>query len=456
MTDLHHPSSPRLGPHSRAFGFDLLRLAKDDYLGHISSLQAQFGDVVLSQVVHERIVDIHHPDMIRELLVSNADALIRWERGIEVFATIHGQSVLVTEGEKWKRQRRMLQPGFSAKRMDGYCELMCHVTQIALDALAPTPVIDIEFEQWAHQLTMDVILHTLFSRSDASIRARAIAAVATLSQVGMAEMFWPVSAPDWMPHKAEKRQAKKVLHDLIRSNVRARREQLENGDAHQHDVLAMLLSIRDETGDGSGLSDEDIRAQCMTIFLAGHETTALALTWWAWLMAKHPQAMERAQAEIDAVLKGKAIRYDDVSRLLYLGGSLKEALRLYPPAPGLITRRTLRDIALGEWTIPKGVMVRITPWVVHRDARWFSEPTRFIPERFDESLPLPKRQAYMPFGAGPRVCIGSHFALTEMTVIAAHLLQRFSLRSHAAPKPKLDVLLFPEGGMPIQLIARKR
>jgi cytochrome P450 len=438
------------GPRSNVFGFDLLHQAKNDFLAHISGLHQQFGDVVESRVGHERIFDVHHPELIRELLVDNADALIRWERGTEVFASIHGQSVIVTEGERWKRQRRILQPGFSSKRMEGYCELMRKSTESAINALAGKPEATIEFEHWAHQLAMDVILQTLFSRSNVAVRDHAIAAVATLSHVGMSEVFWPMSAPDWMPHKRTKREAKKVLDTLIRSNI-----DLRNGQETGNDVLAMLLSARDETGDGAGLSVEEVRDHCMTIFLAGHETTALALTWWVWLMALHPEAMESAQREIDTVLTGDRIRYADLPNLRYLEWTLKEAMRLYPPAPALLSRRALREISLGAWTIPKRAMVRITPWVVHRDARWFSEPTQFRPERFDDATPLIHRHSYLPFGTGPRVCLGSQFAMTEMKFIAASLLRNFTFRTQASPRPKLAVLLFPEGGVPLQLLPRK-
>jgi cytochrome P450 len=444
------------GPRSRVFGFDLLSQSKEDYLGHVEELKQRFGDVVMSQVVHEKVFDIHHPDLIRQLLVDNADALIRWERGIEVFSNIHGQSVLVTEGEKWKRQRRMLQPEFSTKRMGGYCALMATAMQDALNALEQSDVVHLEFNHWAHQLTMDVIFQTLFSCTDTPRRDQAIAAVATLSQVGMQEMFSPMNAPDWMPHKVAKRRAKKILDDLIRSHIQRRRALSPAESAQANDVLAMLLSVRDEQGDNNGLSDEEIRDQCMTIFLAGHETTAIALSWWAGLMAQHPQAALLAQAEVDAALKGQPIRYEDVAGLRYLNWSLKEALRLYPPASALITRRTVREVTLGDWHIPKGAMVRVTPWLVHRDARWFAEPAQFMPERFNEDTPLPNRNSFMPFGTGPRVCIGSHFALTEMTLIAAHLLQNFVFRPAKVPKPRFDVLLSPEDGMSLQLVRRTR
>jgi cytochrome P450 len=301
---------------------------------------------------------------------------------------------------------------------------------------------------------MDVIFQTLFSCADTARRDPVIGAVATLSSVGMQEMFLPMSAPDWMPNKSKKRCAKKVLDELIRSHIQARRAQNPTQSTQANDVLAMLLSVRDEQGDSYGLSDEEIRDQCMTIFLAGHETTALALSWWAGLIAQHPEAAQLAQAEVDSVLAGQLIQYADVANMRYLNWTLKEALRLYPPASALMSRRAVRDVTLGDWLIPKGAMVRVTPWVVHRDARWFVEPNRFMPERFNEDTPLPNRNSFIPFGTGPRVCIGSHYAMTEMALIAANMLQHFTFSSSQLPKPRLDVLLSPEGGMPLKLQRR--
>ncbi len=194
----------------------------------------------------------------------------------------------------------------------------------------------------------------------------------------------------------------------------------------------------------------------MTIFLAGHETTALGLSFWAWLLAENPSAMLHAQNEVDRVLAGQPSSYEQVAGLRCLSWSLKEALRLYPPASSLIGRRTLREVEIGEWRITKSAIVRITPWEMHRDARWLPEPARFAPERFDESTPLINRHSFMAFGTGPRACITTHFDLTEMTLIAAYLLQRFSFQSASRPKPKLEVLLIPEGGIALQLIRRSK
>jgi len=222
----------------------------------------------------------------------------------------------------------------------------------------------------------------------------------------------------------------------------------------------MLMAVRDDSedsGDGAGLNDEEVRDQCMTIFLAGHETTAAALTWWGHTMASHPDCAERAQREVDQVLGARPPAYADLPRLPYLAQTLKETMRLYPPAPSLISRRALRPVQIGPWQLPQGALVRVTPWVLQHDARWFPEPERFDPERFsDAGQAAQERGSYLPFGAGPRVCIGNLFATTEMTLIAAMLLQRFHLAPGSAvpPEPVLNVTLRPAQGLLLQLQRR--
>ena len=200
----------------------------------------------------------------------------------------------------------------------------------------------------------------------------------------------------------------------------------------------------------------------MLSFQAGHETTATALLWWSWLMAAHPQAQARAAAEIDAALAGRPPGADAMQALPWLGATLKEAMRLYPPVAAVMTRRLTREIELGGVTLPARTLVRVTPWLLHRDPRWWPrEPAAFRPERFMPATdgwapdPIP-RGAYIPFGLGPRVCLGQHFAQLEMTLIAAVLLQRFRLATltDTPPTPRLAVTLRPEGGLRLKLALR--
>lgn len=218
----------------------------------------------------------------------------------------------------------------------------------------------------------------------------------------------------------------------------------------------MLLSPRDEST-GEGLSEQEVRDQCMVIFQAGHETTATALLWWSRLLAADPHALAAAQREVDAVLQGAAPGADDVARLPWLTATLKEAMRLCPPIPALMSRRTTRDIRLGGWTLPEGALVRLTPWVIQRDERHFEQPMRFMPQRFIDPSAKGPRGAWLSFGTGPRVCIGQHFAMLEMTLIAAMLLQRYDLQlpEDAPPcEPLMHVTLRPKSG--VTLVLRRR
>jgi cytochrome P450 len=271
-----------------------------------------------------------------------------------------------------------------------------------------------------------------------------------------------LSLPDWLPlpGKARKREAMRLILELIGSHVRARRAAPDGHD----DLLATLLAARDDEGAGTGagdasaLSDVQVRDELMTIFFAGHETTAAALTWAGWFLASQPLAAARARHEVDTVLGGRTPGFADVARLPYLGKFIKETMRLYPPAPGVFMRRATQDVQIGQYLVPRGALVSVCSLVPHYDARWFADPERFDPERFEgEAGKQIPRGAYFPFGTGPRVCIGSSFATMEMTLVLAMLLQRFTFALAPAqqqPAIHLQVIVRPAGGL--QLVLEKR
>ncbi|ANH70788.1 hypothetical protein ABE85_21125 [Mitsuaria sp. 7] len=438
-----------------------------DYLGHMRQLHERHGDVVHQRLLGLDDFNFFHPDHVRELLIAGRDGMIRWERATQVFADAHGQSVLVAEGPAWQRQRKLLQPGFAPQRVQGVLPLMIDAAQRALDRLpdvadggrdANAAGVDIDFEQLMTLLTMDVILRTLFSTGDGeAVVAEASWAVHELGKVAMGEMYVPFSAPLWAPWKRGKRRALRALDSLVRGHLAARRAGGQRGDPTPDDLLAMLMSLRD--ADGAALSDTALRDECMTTFLAGHETSAAALTWWGWCMAAHPEAQRRAADEVDAVLGGRAPTAADLTRLPWLSLCIKETLRLYPPAPALFTRRLTEEREIAGLRLPRGAMLRLTPGVIQRDPRWFDEPDAFRPERFDpvsghREIP---RGAWMPFGAGPRVCLGSHFALMEITLIAAMVLQRHRLApvpDATPPTPVLNITLRPATPLRLRLLPR--
>jgi cytochrome P450 len=223
------------------------------------------------------------------------------------------------------------------------------------------------------------------------------------------------------------------------------------------DLLTRLLALH--VADPQAWPLRAVRDECMTAFLAGHETTAATLTWWAWCMAAHPSAQAAARAEVDMVLQGRAPVAADLPALDYLGRSLQETLRLYPAAPVLISRRARRPVMLGGWQLPARTIFAVPLQLMHHDARWFPQPQAFRPERFADGAPAIPRGAFMPFGTGPRVCLGQHLALAEMTVIAAMFLQRYSLdvpAGMAPPRPVHNITLRPQTPLTLRLAARAR
>ncbi len=457
--------APVPGPPTRWGGLPEVLALRRDYLGHLRHLQQRYGDVV-----HQRLLGLDdfcffHPDHVRELLIAGHDGMIRWERATAVFADAHGQSVLVAEGPAWQRQRRLLQPGFSPQRVTGFVPLMVDAARRALERLPAAGVGSnedraevLDFESLMTLLTMDVILRTLFSAGDGDAAVAETAwAVHELGKVAMGEMYVPVSAPLWAPWKLGKRRALRSLDGLIRSHLATRRARARQGRPAPDDLLAMLMALRDEHGEP--LDDTALRDECMTTFLAGHETSAAALTWWGWCMAAHPDAQRRAADEVDAVLGGREPGAADLTRLPWLSLCIKETLRLYPPAPALFSRRTTQALDIAGLRLPRGAMLRLTPGLIQRDPRWFEEPEAFRPERFDPAAghrEIP-RGAWMPFGAGPRVCLGSHFALMEITLVAAMVLQRYRLApvpEAPAPEPVLNITLRPATPLRLRLMPR--
>ena len=219
----------------------------------------------------------------------------------------------------------------------------------------------------------------------------------------------------------------------------------------------MLRLARDPENPEQSLSAQELHDQTMVMFQAGHETTATAMTWWSGLIARHPDVAERIHAEVDAVLRGQTPTPATLQQMPWLQASLKEAMRLYPPAAVLMTRRAIKDVKVGPWTLPKGQLIAFTPFVIQRDPRWFESPSEFKPERFLPGAPDIPRGVWMPFGTGPRVCIGQHFALLEMGLIAAMLMQRFRLEWPGCepwPEGDLAVTLRPAQAIRLKLHPR--
>jgi cytochrome P450 len=453
-----HSNTHRIpGPATPLWGLNLLRTMRVDYLGYVTGLQNQHPDIAQVRVLNERITHVFHPEWVRQVLVDQADALIRWERATEVFSISMGQSVLVTEGATWQRQRRMLQAGFTPKRVTGYAALMASAAHDALSAL--TQRIDgqsVDMDVLMTDMTLDVILRTLFGSHQVRDARPVSQAIQTLSHSGFSDLFKPFSWPLWMPLPSVRkvRHAKQTLDRVIQQHIQAQQSMAGNDGL---DLLTMLRLARDPEHPDQGLSAQELHDQTMVMFQAGHETTATAMTCWSGLIARHPEVAERIHTEVDTVLQGQTPTPATLQRMPWLQASLKEALRLYPPAAILFTRRALQDITVGPWTVRQGQLIAFTPYVIQRDVRWFKSPDDFKPERFLPGAPEVPRGAWMPFGTGPRVCIGQHFAMLEMGLISAMLMQRFRLtwpEGDPWPEGDLAVTLRPAQAIRLKLHPR--
>jgi cytochrome P450 len=391
---------------------------------------------------------------VRELLVDHHDALIGWERGIAVFAQLHGHSTLTSEGAAWRTKRHALQPAFTPKAVQAFLPAMAAAADAAF-AQWPRSDAAWPIESAFTSLGMDVILRMMFSSGIAADARDAERAVHEAAVAGNAEMYWPKSWPDWMPWKGRKRRALATLDRLIFGHVQARMAMPR--DDWPQDLLPRLLALHVE--DPVTWPMKAVRDECMTAFLAGHETTAATLTWWSWCMAANPSAQAAARAEVDAVLQGRLPTAADLPALDYLGRTLQETLRLYPAAPFLISRRSKETITLGGWHLPARTIFAVPLTLMHHDARWFPEPDAFRPERFAPGAPAIPRGAFMPFGTGPRVCLGQHLALAEATLLAAMFLQRYTVdvpAGTAPPKPVFNITLRPETPLTLRVTARTR
>jgi cytochrome P450 len=418
-------------------------------LEYFSMIAREFGDVAGLRVLNFRSIFINHPDTIEEVLVTNAR---RYSKGRVLRANRHvfGEGLLTSEGDFWLRQRRLVQPAFHRGRIASYAATMVAYAQRMLEGCRDGE------ERDAHQemmrLTLQIVSKTLFD-ADVERDAQDVGkSLELLLELG-ANFRRAIFVPHWLPTPANlkaKREIAQIENILYRIIAERRASGHDAGD-----LLSMLLHAHDE--DGSRMTDRQLRDEMITLFLAGHETTASTLSWTWWLLAQNPQVEARLHAELDRVLGDRAPSLDDAPNLAYTGHVIIEALRLYPPAWGT-ARLALEDHELAGYPVKKGMGVVMVQWVVHRDRRWYDAPEQFRPERWEGEAPkhLP-RFAYFPFGGGPRQCIGNSFALMEAQLVLATVAQKFRMRlvpGHPVV-PLASITLRPRHGIRVVLEARR-
>jgi cytochrome P450 len=405
---------------------------------------AKRGDVVRFKMGPQQIYLLNHPDYIRDVLVTNNRNFVK-SRGLEMAKKFLGESLLTSEGEFHRRQRRLAQPAFHRQRINAYAAMMTEYAVKTRDRWHADETLDISQEMM--RLTLGIVGKTLF---DADVESEASEIGAALTQV--MQLFERITNPlaallDKLPLPSNLRwlKAKQRLDSTIYRIINEHRA----SGVDRGDLLSMLLMAQDDEGDGASMTDTQLRDEAMTLFVAGHETTANALTWTWYLLSEHPDVEAKLHEELDEVLAGAIPTADDVAKLRYTEMVLAESMRLYPPA-WTMGRRALSDYQVGGFVIPANSIVLMSPWVMHHDARYFPDPFRFDPERWTsierESRP---KFSYFPFGGGPRVCIGEQFAWMEGVLLIATIAQRWKMRlepGHVV-EPKPMITLRPKYGM---------
>jgi cytochrome P450 len=425
-------------------------------LGLLRRWQRTYGDVVYLGVGGLRFYWLFHPDLAREVLVTQAKRFRRSGRQVDVLREWDGDGLVTSDGDFWVRQRRLVQPAFHARRFPGYAREMTAAASRLVDRWLRERPARIEMNAAMTNLTLEIMAGTFFGADLSGDTRQLSEAVAVLSEYAVHEIGRPFSLPNWVPLPSIHRKlgAIRYLNETIDGLIRRRRASQED----RGDLLSMLLYATDDEGDGRGLTDEQVRHEAMTLFLAGHDTTAGALPWVWYLLAKHPAAEARLAEELDRVLGGRPPTAEDLPQLAYTQMVVKETLRLYPQAYVLFARVAAEDVELAGYRIPHGSQIYPVPYVIHHDARWHADPERFDPERFTterfEQLPS---CAWMPFGAGPRACIGAAFATMEMVLIVATILERVRLSlapDQGNPEPLPLLSLRPKGGLQMTVAPR--
>lgn len=440
---------------SRPPALNYLRLfaLRRDPLAAFTSITREHGHVVRFRGLYTAY-QLTDPRDIEHVLQANAQNYTKG-RNYKKFIPATGPGLLVSDGDLWRRQRRLAQPAFHRQRLDAFAEVMAREAeaQAASWLRRPAPDQPLDVAEEMMRLTLRIIGLTMFT-TDLTADTDAIGrALGVIRAHAIRSMWQPVPVPVWIPTPSNLRFRRALAEGdrVMLSTIKARRR----AEIQNDDLLSLLLRARDEET-GEGMSDEQLRAEVVTIIGAGHESTAVTLSWTWYLLSQHPEAEGRLHEELERELSGRTPTLEDLPRLRYTTMVVEEAMRLYPPAWAL-SRTAKRADTLGGYPVAAGSEALIIPYVTHRHPDFWDAPDEFSPERFTpERREARPRFSYIPFGAGPRLCIGQHFAMTEMLIIVATLAQRFRLRlapgSTVTPDP--SITLRPRDGVHMTLHER--
>jgi len=414
------------------------------------------ADIIAQRILWRRMFIINEPGAIRYVLLDNAANYIKSEVGRRLLEPGLGRGLLTSEGETWRRHRRIMAPAFDPRSVVGYAPLMTEVTLALLakwDALPEASEVDVAAAMM--HATLHIISRAMFSSDSDEIVDVVEGGVSQYQTIVRPRLLDLLHFPLWFTRLVAPLPTDGIFDEFDRKVDRLLTERGRAPDAEPKDLLARLIAARDsETG--GGMTAKEVRDQVVTIFMAGHETTSLALSWTWYLLSQHPAVEAKLHDELAEVLGGRNPRYEDIADLRYTRMVIEESMRLYPPAHTTGRQPIVADEILGH-RIPAGAEVLIMPWLLHRKPSLWEDPERFDPERFTpERAAARPRFAYIPFGAGPRICIGAAFAMTEAILILATVAQRYRL--HLKPdfpvEPQGLITLRPRYG--VEMILERR
>ena len=432
-----------------------------DPLGLLMSGFETCGDVVRFRLFNRSLYLVAHPRDVRHVLQDHANLYDKGTRGFRVLRVFLRNGLLTSEGAQWLRQRRIVQPAFHRERIANFGDTMTAAAGQLVDSWlqASSETVDVTADMM--RLTLRIVGETLLSTDVSQEADRVGQALHTMLKGANDAIARVVPMPAWWPSRSNRTQqaAMRTLDDVMLQIIEARRTASATAPGprggEDRDLLAMLMAARDEET-GEGMSDAQLRDEVMTIFLAGHETTAIALGWTWHLLATHPEVRQRLEHVIDTALDGRPPTMADLPRLGYVEQVVKESMRLYPPA-WVVSRRPMTDDVVGGFRIPAGAIVLTSPYVTHRHPEYWDNPTRFDPDRFDATHPADRPPfAYFPFGGGPRQCIGNSFAMMELVLVVSTIAQRCRLDSTDSHDIGRDPAITLRAATPITMRVRRR
>lgn len=430
------------------------RMMAGGSIDELPQMTRRFGHVVRFSLLGKQSFIITDPNLVREMLVDRHQEFQK-SLNYRQLALILGNGLLNSEGELWKRQRKLMQPAFHRSRLEKFAAGMVRDTQEMLEnwgKLSSDDVIEITREM--SRLTFEIVGHSLFSTDVKDFTDLAGDALHFAMDYVNRRTITPFNVPTRLPTRKNRRfrATMKLLNRIVNDIIRSRRSPT---NAPQDDLLALLMQARDDES-GKGMSDQQLRDEVMTFVLAGHETTANTLAWTLYLVSEHPEVRTRLEQEVDEILKGEAPKLEDLPRLQWTRQVIEESMRLYPAA-WLIERRPLQDTVLGGYSVPKDATLMIFTYMLHRHPDFWPDAEKFQPERFGaEALSRHHPYAFLPFSHGPRQCIGAQFAMTEAQIILAMITQQFRLQLVPGQviEPEPSVTLRPRYGVKVRLEKR--